>query len=256
MNLSKLLVLLFIVASFQVKGQETDTISSNSDSLVFKLKIASVLDIETKEVLTNVKIRIIGTDGTSMEFVSDSLGVFPKIYLAPNTSYSMFLEKEKYLQAKGKETTIGGLESKVFVHEYEMELSWCCVMYMPQIFYKKNQLLPFYWSIPYSKELSIDYKDFYTFLVSLLIDNPTIIVEIKGSREESEKKKVSLKRAEGFVKELVILGIDKERLVVVDAGVSNFVQNERDKRELSVEDLKQESRKLTFNILSTDFGLN
>lgn len=218
-----LLLIIVLVGCFGLKGQETDSVSV--DTLKFVLEVMPLIDVETNDTLTNVNLKIYGTDGSSREYKSDSLGVFPKIDLKPNTSYSLVINKSKYLNAKGKETTVGLLTSKKFIHEYALQRlkNTGCPM-LPIIYFMKNEIK--------SSETK--------WLIELLSENPTIIIQIQGFRDKSEKKKISKQRAENYKTLLVKMGINKKRLVAVDKGVGNH------------ENLK-ENRTIRFRVISTDF---
>jgi len=245
MKFLRLLFLLSIlIISFGFPAQNID-----KDSLQFTLQII-VNDIKTKEPINDVKVKIIGTDGSSREYFlygSNNLGKKPKIKLNPNTSYSIVLEKNKYYSGKGKETTVGFTESMVFIHEYELKrlLHLTCFMF-PKIFFKNNELVPFL-------EDKTD-NDINGWLLNIMTENPSLIFEIKGYRDFSEKKEISKKRTMTYANELIKLGIDKARLIVVDGGVRNYKKfshnNSKPKK-----DLLQENRIITFQIISNDFPI-
>ena len=80
--------------------------------LLFQLD-GNVKDVETGKAIAGAKIKLIGTDGSSVATTTDENGNFffaengPNRYVNKETSYSIVVEKEKYLNAKGKETTVG-----------------------------------------------------------------------------------------------------------------------------------------------------
>jgi hypothetical protein len=90
-----------------------------TEDLLFLLK-GKVVDIETSMPILNASIRIIGTDTSTVEIKTDSIGLFNTL-IEKNTSYSVTVSKPSYLKAKGKETTITETESKVFAHFYELQ---------------------------------------------------------------------------------------------------------------------------------------
>lgn len=223
-----LLVLIVLISSFGLKGQRLDSV--NTDSLKFKLEIIAI-DKETNDTLKNATVGIYGTDGSSRKYKSDSLGIFPMIDLEPNTSYSLVVNKNKYLIAKGKETTVGLIASRNFNHEYVLQKLLVCGPFFLSISYEHNSLEPF------SNEENSDLTSFY---YGILTDNPSIVFQIQGFRDKSEKKKISKQRAENYKALLVKMGINKKRLVTIDGGI------------LDKEDSK-ENRTINFKVVSTDF---
>ncbi|NQX98930.1 MAG: exo-alpha-sialidase, partial [Flavobacteriales bacterium] len=101
-----------------------------------------VKDVESGKTLANAKIKLIGTDGSSAETTTDENGNFffvengPNRYINKETSYSLVVEKQKYLVAKGKETTVGLEGSKKFFHEYALQPFQDVVIKLPLIEYK------------------------------------------------------------------------------------------------------------------------
>jgi hypothetical protein len=193
--------------------------------LEFALVIENTYDIDTKELLIEATVKVIGTDGSQREFFTDSSGKVDFISLLPETSYSIVVEKKGYYVAKGKETTVKETESKKYVHEYALQKlkNLGCPM-LPVIYFMNNEVE------------SSDTK----WLINLLNENPSIIMQIQGFRDVSEKNKISKQRAENYVAQLIEIGIDKDRFVVVDGGIRT--NNDA-----------QENRIINFKVLSTDF---
>lgn len=227
-----LLLSIILISSFYLKGQKDTSFLLDTNRIQFKLKVDLVKDAETKEILGNVNLRIDGTDGSSREYKSDSSGLFPIIDLDTNTSYSLIVSKNRYLTAKGKETTVGLIKSRIFIHEYNMQYNpGCGGRFMPFLYYSYNSLEPF------SNEEDSDLASIY---YQILTDNPSIVFQIQGFRDRSEKKNISKQRAESYKAILVKMGINKKRLVAIDGGV------------IDKEDSK-ENRTISLKVLSTDF---
>ena len=224
-----LLLIIVFIGYFGLKGQEADSV--NTDTLKFVLEVLPTIDVETNDTLTNVNLKIAGTDGSIREYKSDNLGVFPVIELKPNTAYSIIVSKNKYLNAKGKETTIGSMNSKKFIHEYALQKLFICGPFIPNITYAYNNLEP------YSEEAGSDLTNIH---FNILTENPSIVMQIQGFRDKSEKKKISKQRAESYKALLVKMGINKKRLVAVDKGIGNH-------------ETPKENRTIKFRVISTDF---
>ena len=227
-----LILIITIISSFGLKGLNGTSFLLDTNKVQYILKVDLVKDTETKEVLGNVDLRIVGTDGSSREYKSDSLGLFPIIDLDTNTSYSIIVSKGRYLTAKGKETTVGFSESRIFIHEYNMQYNpGCGGRFIPFLYYSYNSLEPF------SNEEDSDLASIY---YQILTDNPSIFFQIQGFRDRPEKKKISRQRAESYKAVLVKMGINKKRIVAIDGGV------------LDKENSK-ENRTISLKVLSTDF---
>ena len=94
----------------------SQSIVENNLSFILKGK---VLDKESKQGIDSALIKLIGTDGTSIQTFTDSNGQF-NVDLTDNSAFSLTISKEGFLNAKGREKTIGLKESKTFIHEYQM----------------------------------------------------------------------------------------------------------------------------------------
>ncbi len=256
--LTYIIILITAAVSLTANAQEVQVDSSNTDSLIFNLDIITITNVDTKELLTGVKIKIIGTDGSSQEFVSDSLGLITTINLKPNTSYSTVLEKKGYLNAKGKETTVGLTQSKNFIHEYGLqEIPGGGCRMLPRFYYHKNEITVFSeFSSEYKfqdKEMEIDETNPIKYLVEIMIENPTIVIGVWGYRDESEKNKTSKIRAKTIVKYMVKLGIDKDRFEINDGGVLDFKPKLRKNKEWSEKRLEQENRTVHIKVIRDDY---
>lgn len=184
--------------------------------LLFQLT-GTVKDVDTDKPLANAAVKIIGTDGSTGEVTTDENGYFefiengPKRYLNPNTSYSIIVEKEKYLKAKGKETTVGLDNSKKFEHVYALQPMQGPIK-LPLILYEYNKadLLP-------------ESKDSLNYLYNILVENPNIVIQLRSHTDyrgsDSYNKRLSQRRAQSCVDYLVEeKGIAADRIVAKGMG--------------------------------------
>ncbi len=184
--------------------------------MIFSLE-GVVKDVETDLPLANAKVKLVGTDGTSAEMITDENGNFAFIengsarYINPNTSYSILVEKEKYLNAKGKETTVGLEKSKKFIHEYALQPMQGPIK-LPLILYEYNKadLLP-------------ESKDSLNYLYNIMMDNPNIVVQLRSHTDyrgtDSYNQKLSQRRAQSCVDYLVKeKGVPADRIVAKGMG--------------------------------------
>ncbi len=223
-----------------------------------------VKDVETKKVLANAKIKLIGTDGSSAETTTDENGNFffvengPNRYINPETSYSLVVEKDKYLITKGKETTVGLDGSKKFWHEYSLQPFKDVVIKLPLIEYKTAK-----W------DLQPQYKDSLNFLYDIMIENPTLIVQLRSHTDHRgstpANQRLSQKRAQSCVDYLVKeKGVHPDRIKAKGMGenepikgVGGVILTEKFIKSLKTKEEQdaalQRNRRTDFKVIGDDF---
>lgn len=216
---------------------------SQEDVLDLKLKVEKVINAETEELLTEVKFTIVGTDGSSREYVSDSLGQFPLIDLKHSTSYSTIVSKNGFLNAKGKETTIDCYDSKIMVHEYALAPVMSCSLPIPVPVYEFNR--------SDLKDAKCD-NNATKYIVDILTENPNIVVQLYGYRDSVENVTVSRERAVNFRLNLIKLGIEEDRIKLKDVGIRE-VANDYQWHDGSDIDLCDPRRVVLIKVLNTDY---
>ena len=183
-----------------------------------------VTDCKFKEVIPGVTIKLVGSDGSSVETKTDAAGYYKfaengtSRYVNPNTSYVLTTQvgvEVKTIQAsagflnssdKVKETTVGVEEAKVFNHDF------CLVpierfIRFPDVLYilGKSDL-----------EHPSNPRDSLNFLYQTLLDNPTFVIELSSHTDyrgsDSDNQKLSEARAKSCVDYLISKGINPERL--------------------------------------------
>lgn len=223
-----------------------------------------VKDVETEKPLANAKIKLVGTDGSSAEATTDANGNFAFIengadrYINENTSYSLMVSKEKYLIAKGKETTVGIDESRKFFHEYALQPVENTVIKLPLIEYAYNKA-----------DLRPNSKDSLNYLYDIMIDNPTIVIQLRSHTDfrgsAAYNQRLSQRRAQSCVDYLVKeKGIHPDRIKAKGMGESEpikgpsgVVLTEKYIKGLKSEEEKeaahQRNRRTDFKVIATDF---
>lgn len=223
-----------------------------------------VKDVETNAVLANAKVKLIGTDGSSAETTTDESGNFffvengPNRYLNPETTYSLVVEKEKYLVAKGKETTVGLEGSKKFFHEYALQPFQDVVIKLPLIEYQTAK-----WN------LQPQYKDSLNYLYNIMTENPTLVIELRSHTDHrgstSSNQRLSQKRAQSCVDYLVKeKGVHPDRIKAKGMGenepikgaggvilTQKYIDKLKTKEEKDV--ALQRNRRTDFKVISSDF---
>lgn len=178
--------------------------------LEFTLK-GFVKDCKTEEPIVGAKLTLKGSDGTTVEAISEADGSY-KFTLNPNTDYQILALKEKYLNANAGESTKGLEENKEFNVDICLE-SIKEPIELPNIEYDLGK-----WDLRPESMVSLDK------LVETLNNNPNIVIEL-GSHTDFRSDnqynlELSQKRAQSVVNYLIEKGIEPERLVAKGYGES------------------------------------
>ncbi|MDG1475724.1 MAG: OmpA family protein [Vicingaceae bacterium] len=231
--------------------------------LLFQLD-GNVKNVETGVAISGAKVKLIGTDGSSVSTTTDENGNFffaengPNRYINKETSYSIVVEKEKYLNAKGKETTVGLDKSRKFFHEYTLQPFQDVVIKLPLIEYKTAK-----W------DLQPQYKDSLNFLYNIMTENPTLIIQLRSHTDHRgstpANQKLSQRRAQSCVDYLVKeKGIDNARIKAVGMGenepikgvggislTKSYIDKLKSKEEKDA--ALQRNRRTDFKVIGDDF---
>ncbi|GAB5539623.1 MAG: OmpA family protein [Salibacteraceae bacterium] len=250
------------------KGKD-DIYSFMMPPIIFKLS-GTVTDVYDGTPLGNVKVKLLGTDGSIGEQMTDPTGAYDfetrdndERYILENTSYTIEVDGmgqeasngERYLGAKGQETTVGLKESTAFVKDFQLQCATCeTEIPMPAVFYPLGK-----WDLVVNDQ--INSKDSLDFLYSTLEDNPTIIIELAAHTDTRGNDKsnqiLSQKRAQTCVDYLVGKGIDPARMVPVGYGESRPKISDEQIAKLSSKEDKEaahaKNRRTVFSVLSFDY---
>lgn len=232
--------------------------------LVFDVA-GSIKDCKTGANLEGAVVRMTGSDGSSVEEKTDKDGKY-KFKLAPNTSYviTVIPEGVKYDtkklrgyfglkdEKKGKITTVGEDASKSFTWEggcldpIPME-----DIRFPDVLYDLGKAT-----------LRPESKDSLNYLYQVLVDNPTLVIELSShtdSRGSNAANKIlSENRAKSCYDYLVNekkinparikpKGYGEEKLLVKDKDIAKLKTKEEQ------EAAHQRNRRTVFRVLRTDF---
>jgi len=237
-------------------GRGKDDIWEFSKPPILFILRGQVLDIETKEPLVAANVQLIGTDGTNATAETDANGEFEfaengdQYYINKNTSYSLTVSKTNYLNAKGKETTVGMVESKIFAHKYELQPFSDQPIKLPEILYEFDKTT-----------LTEQAKDSLDFLYDILIDNPNLVIELRANTDSrgsaAYNNKLSQGRAESVVRYMASRGIAIDRMVPKGYGESNLLISDAEINQLATEEEReaahQLNRRTEFSILRDDY---
>ncbi|MFT3883881.1 MAG: OmpA family protein [Flavobacteriales bacterium] len=208
------------------KGQD-DIWRFMMPNLVFALQ-GTTYDKATGAPLPDTKIEVVGTDGSSFSAITDANGGFNFVekgtgttkerYIKENTSYSIRASHDKYLVVTDQITTVGLTESTTFVKEYFLQPAVPPVggIPLPQVLYEVDKFA-----------LTQAGKDSLETLYNTLVENPTIVIELRSHTDSRQTRsykggnmELSQLRAQSCVNYLVTKGIDPARMVPVGKGAT------------------------------------
>jgi len=172
-----------------------------------------VKDDRTLQYIEGATVRMVGSDGSSIEKPTNSLGryEFTKEQFLPKTTYELVVSKESYFSSSGTVTTVGVERSKDFERDFILEPIPKKPIVLPEILYDLAK-----W------DLKPQYQDSLQGLIETLDENPTLVVELASHtdiRDTDERNDIlSQKRAQSAVDYLILRGIDPDRLVAKGYG--------------------------------------
>jgi len=241
------------------KGKD-DIYSFNLPPLLFALE-GVVYDKDSQQPVPEATIKVIGSDGSSFEAASDAGGAFSfgekglERYINPETNYSIEVSKPDYLVAKDQISTVGLPESTTFLKEYFITFTAPDkAIEFPEVRYAYNKA-----ELQVNEE--VNSLDSLNFLLEVLVDNPTIIIELQAHTDSRGKvaynKDLSQRRAESCVKYLESKGIAKERMVAKGYGKGRLRISDAQIAAMGTEEEKeaahQKNRRTEFTVLSFDY---
>jgi outer membrane protein OmpA-like peptidoglycan-associated protein len=253
------------------KGYQDDLWSYKLPPVLVSLKII-VRDQETDEIIPGATIKLLGTDNLSIEQLTTEDGTFTfdkkennEQILALGHNYTFEISKEKYLGNKGQISTKNVEDSKEFVVDVYL-INTDKPIKMPEVRYDfgKAEL---------QVNDSVNSQDSLNYLYDIMIENPTIVVELMAHTDcrgsDANNLKLSQRRAQSCVDYLIDKGIPKERLKAKGYGETTPLEYKTSEDAAGVkltcnyikalptkdeqEMLHQRNRRTEFQILSWDF---
>ena len=208
----KKLVLIFIAVFICFSSFSQDG-SSFKKPLKFKLE-GTISDVDTELPIEGATVKLVGSDSTMEVDQTDSSG-FYSFKLQQNVDYEIEVTVLGFYTGKGVETTYNLKESTKYIHDFKLQWIIMTDLFFPKFYYEHNQTDPiFVEEQPYSV-YEMAYNAFSK-------DFSTTIFEVIGSKYSTENDSISLIRAKMMVNTLVEMGIDSNRLILKDLGVSSY----------------------------------
>lgn len=265
-----------------------DIYSFKMPPIIYALQ-GTIKDVDCKKPIGGAIVKLIGTDGSSVEALTDAQGFYKfdekenaERYIGENTSYTIVVSKPSpaknistdcestdykkrgYLAGKGQETTVGMEKSTAFVHDFELQCSNCGEIKFSTVLYETAK-----WDLMVTDK--INSKDSLNDLYQVLIENPNIVIELLAHTDarggEKPNQELSQKRAQSCVDYLVSKGIANDRMVAkgmgessplrVTRGGNTVLYNEEFINSLPTKEEKlaahQANRRTVFSILRDDY---
>jgi len=239
------------------KGND-DIYSFAMPPILFTLQ-GVVTDKETRLPIPEANIKLVGSDGSSIDIKTDKAGFYDFAangkarYINEKTSYAITASAKDYLNSeKATETTVGVTEAKTFVHDFVLQnASASTFIRFPEVLYDLDKFF-----------LRPESKDSLNFLYQTLINNPTIVIELSShtdSRSSDEyNKSLSQNRAKSCVDYLVNekkiplarlkpVGYGETKLLIKDDVIDKLPTVEEK------EAAHQKNRRTVFRVLSWDY---
>jgi peptidoglycan-associated lipoprotein len=228
-----------------------------------KLSVQGVLtDSKTGAIMTGVKIKLIGNNGTTNEIETDNTGKY-SFQLESLTSYEIVADIEGYLTKIARETTEGIEFNKTFIIDLSLDpIKKDVILPLIKYDFNKFDLRP---------ESIIDLDD----LAASLLDNPNVVIELKAHTDfigsHTHNDKLSQQRADVCIAYLITQGIDAGQLVAKGMGENEpFVIEDKDGRfkigdvltesyikkirfKKNKEKANQYNRRTSFNVIREDY---
>ena len=168
-----------------------------------------IKDCKTDELVIGAKVLLKGSDGTTVELMSEADGSY-KFKLNPNTDYQILTSKEKFLSGNGGESTKGLEENR------EFKLDICMDAIREPIVLQNIEYDLGKWDLRPESMVSLDE------LVKTLNNNANIVIELGSHTDFRSDDKYNLdlsqKRAQSVVNYLIEKGIESDRLVAKGYG--------------------------------------
>lgn len=237
------------------KGMD-DIYEFNLPPVLFSL-VGVVKDVDSGEPIIGATLKLIGSDGSSVEAKSDVTGNYRfdftpdgKRFVNPNVSYTVSANMEKYLADTKDFTTVGIETATDFSKDLNLKSIKKDPIRLPDILYDLAA-----W------DLKPQYQDSLTGLVKTLNQNPNLVIELGShtdTRGDNKSNEIlAQKRAQSVVDYLVSKGIAGDRMVAKGYGESRPLISDKEIAAMASEEEKeaahQKNRRSEFKVLREDY---
>ena len=168
-----------------------------------------VRDEKSMQLMQDVRVRLVGSDGTEKEVRTDKRGhyKFDSTVVRRDVIYKLYLSKKNYYSIEGSESTKGYNNNKYIKHDFRMDPVPRTPVVLPEIRFDLART-----------ELKGEFMDSLMDLLIVMENNPGLVVEIRSHTDCQPyvgltNDTLSQRRAQTVVDYLVNRGIERERLV-------------------------------------------
>lgn len=169
----------------------------------------TVRDEKSMQLMQDVRVRLVGSDGTTAETRTDKKGFykFDSTLIRRDVVYKFYLSKQSYYSLEGSESTRGYNTNKTIVHDFRMEPVPRRPIVLPEIRFDLGKT-----------DLLSEFMDSLMDLYMVMENNPNLVVEIRAHTDCQPyvgltNDTLSQRRAQSVVDYLVSRGIERQRLV-------------------------------------------
>ena len=169
----------------------------------------TVRDEKSMQLMKDVRIKLVGSDGTNAETRTDKKGFykFDSTIIRRDVVYKMYLSKQSYYSLEGSESTRGYNTNKTIVRDFRMEPVPRRPIVLPQINFELAKT-----------DIQSQFMDSLMDLYLIMENNPNLVVEVRAHTDCQPyvgltNDTLSQRLAQSVVDYLVSRGIERERLV-------------------------------------------
>jgi peptidoglycan-associated lipoprotein len=236
------------------KGND-DIYSFNVPPVNFSLT-GTIFDTDDKNPIIGATVKLIGSDGSSVEIKTDAQGGYRfdftpdgKRYVIQNVSYTVSGAMEKHLADKADFTTVGIDTPTDFTKDLYLKPIKKEPIRLPDILYDLAK-----W------DLKPQFQDSLNGLIKTLNENVNLVIEL-GSHtdtrgDDKSNELLAQRRAQSVVDYLILKGIAGDRLVAKGYGESRPLITDAEIAKLPKDEQEaahQKNRRTDFRILREDY---
>lgn len=243
------------------------------DKITITVKVFAHCDVKDPEdkgePLKGAKVTLTGSDGSSVEVMTNDEGMFTfdkkgnGRYVKKDVNYTIVVEAKNHLVGKDKRSTMGLTGDKNLYTDLHLQRTDCGEIQMPEVRYVFDQAT-------FINDETISSHDSLMFLYNVLVENPTIIVELQAHTDcrgnDDYNLALSQRRAQACVDFLIGKGIPAERMVAKGYGESQprtlkdgtvleceMIEALKTSNPKEYDRLHTLNRRTTFSVLSFDY---
>lgn len=182
-----------------------------------------VRDQDSLTPLAGASVTLTGSDGSTATIKTDSEGNFEfgkkgkERYINKGVNYNLVFEAEHHLNKKTKRVVSEDYCNEIFYEDIKLLCFDCKPIIMPEVQYV-------FGTDKLQVNSTINSEDSLLFLYNVMIDNPTIRVQLEAHTDcrgsDAANQELSQRRAQTCVNYLISKGIDRSRLVAKGFGES------------------------------------